>query len=58
MFEVMIRNYSPIKWEWELRDDDGNVISRGLEESRAAAKYKGARALFHALLIKAAQPAR
>jgi hypothetical protein len=52
MFEVVIRNLSPIKWEWQLRDHDGNVLSRGLEKSRAAAKYQGERALFQHLLIR------
>ncbi|MGB9116213.1 hypothetical protein [Bradyrhizobium sp.] len=58
MFEVVIRNHSPIEWEWQLRDDGGNVISLGLEKTRAVASYRGARALFHALLIAASQPAR
>ncbi len=42
MFEVVIRNHSPIKWEWQLHDHDGNVMLRGLEKTRAAAKYQGA----------------
>jgi hypothetical protein len=57
MFDVVIRSHSPTKWEWQLRDDRGNVISRGLEKTRAAAQYKGACALFHALLIRASQRA-
>jgi hypothetical protein len=57
MLEVVIKNHSPVKWEWQLRDDRGNVISHGLEKTRAAAKYKGACALFHALLIRASQRA-
>lgn len=52
MFEVVIRNHSPIKWEWRLCDHDGNVLLRGLEKTRAAAKYKGERALFQLLLIR------
>jgi hypothetical protein len=51
----VIRNHSPIEWEWQLRDEGGIVLSHGLEETRAAAKYKGARALFHVLLISASQ---
>jgi hypothetical protein len=57
MLEVVIRNHSPTKWEWQLRDDRGNVISHGREKTRAAAQYKGACALFHALLIRASQRA-
>jgi hypothetical protein len=52
MFEVVIRNHSAIKWEWQLCDHDGNVLLRGLEKTRAAAKYKGECALFHVLLIR------
>jgi hypothetical protein len=55
MFEVVIRKHRPSEWEWQLRDQGGNVLSHGLEETRAAANYKGARALFHALLISASQ---
>jgi len=51
MFEVVIRNHSPIKWEWLLCGHDGNVLLRGLEKTRAAAKYKGECALFQLLLI-------
>ncbi len=51
MFDVVIRNHSPIKWEWELCDRDGYVVLRGLEKTRAAAKYRGECALFHTLLI-------
>jgi hypothetical protein len=58
MFEVVIRNHDQSEWEWQLRDEAGNVISLGLEKTRAAARYRGARALFHALLITASQPAR
>ncbi len=52
MFEVVIRNQSPIKWEWELHDHDGHVVLRGFEKTRMAAKYKGERALFQLLLIR------
>lgn len=52
MFEVVIRNHSPIKWEWQLCDRDGYVVLRGLEKTRAAAKYRGECALFHTLLIR------
>jgi hypothetical protein len=52
MFEVVIRNHSPIKWEWQLHDHGGNVLLRGFEKSRAAAKYKGECALFQLLLIR------
>ena len=55
MFEVVIRKHRPSEWEWQLRDQGGDVLSHGLEETRAAANYKGARALFHALLISASQ---
>jgi len=55
MFEAVIRIHSRGEWEWQLRDEGGNVLSHGLEETRAAAKYKGARALFQALLVRASQ---
>ncbi len=52
MLEVVIRNHSPAKWEWRLLDHDGNVLLRGLEKTREAAKYQGERALFQFLLIR------
>jgi hypothetical protein len=52
MIEVVIRNHSPTKWEWQLHDHDGNVLLRGSEKTRAAAKYQGDRALFQLLLIR------
>jgi hypothetical protein len=50
MFEVVIINRRPFRWEWQLCDREGKVILGGLEKSRAAAKYAGERALFLLLL--------
>jgi hypothetical protein len=52
MFEVVIRNHSPTKWEWQLHDHGGHVLLHGFEKTRAAAKYQGERALFQLLLIR------
>jgi hypothetical protein len=41
------------RWEWRVCDRNGNVIMHGLEFTRAAAKYKGERALFLFLFVKA-----
>jgi hypothetical protein len=39
-----------LKWEWQVRDLAGNIIARGREASRAAARYQAERALFARLL--------
>lgn len=46
MFEVVIINRSPNRWEWLVYNRDGIPIVKGWERTRAAAKYQGERALF------------
>jgi hypothetical protein len=46
MFEVVIIKRSPLKWEWQVCDREGNAIMQGWEHTRHAAKYNGDRALF------------
>jgi len=46
MFEVVIINGSPNRWERLVYNRDGIPIVEGWERSRAAAKYQGERALF------------
>ncbi len=46
MFEVVIINRSPSNWEWQVRNRNGSPIMQGWEKTRAAAKYRGERALF------------
>jgi hypothetical protein len=46
MFEVMITQRSPSKWEWRVCDRHGTTIMNGFEGTRRAAKFKGDRALF------------
>jgi hypothetical protein len=50
MLEVVINNRRRSRWEWQLCDHQGTVILGGVENSRAAAKYAGERALFFLLL--------
>ena len=46
MFEVVIINRSPNRWEWLVYNRHGIPIVQGWEKTRAAAKYQGERALF------------
>jgi hypothetical protein len=46
MFEVVIINRSPNRWEWLVCNTDRIPIMQGWERTRAAAKYQGERALF------------
>jgi len=46
MFEVLIIERSPSRWEWRVCDRHGTTIMNGFENTRPAAKYKGDRALF------------
>jgi hypothetical protein len=46
MFEVVIINRSPNRWEWLVYNRDRIPIMQGWERTRAAAKYQGERALF------------
>ena len=39
-------------WEWRVSDRSGKVAMFGWEFSRAAARYKAARALFELLLTR------
>ena len=45
MFEVVIINRSPNRWEWLVYNRDGIPIVEGWERTRAAAKYQGERML-------------
>ena len=46
VFEVLITERRPTKWEWRLCDRYGTTIMGGFESTRPAAKYTGNRALF------------
>jgi hypothetical protein len=46
VWEVLITERRPTKWEWRVRDRYGTTIMGGFESTRPAAKYKGNRALF------------
>jgi len=50
MFEVVLRRRGRTRWQWQVCDRAGKVIMDGFEDSRAAAKYRGERALFLLLL--------
>jgi hypothetical protein len=39
-----------LRWDWSLRDRSGNIVMRGREKSRIAARYHSERALFLLLL--------
>jgi hypothetical protein len=52
MFEVVIIDRGPSKWEWQLCHRNGGVVLGGVEKTRKAAKYAGERALFFILLIR------
>ena len=45
MFEVVIINRSPNRWEWLVYNREIPIVE-GWEKTRAAAKYQGERALF------------
>lgn len=46
MFEVEIRKRGRSRWEWRVLDSTGQIMMRGREVSRPAARYYGARAMF------------
>ena len=49
MYEIMLeRKWG--RWKWSVCDSGGKVIVVGRENSRTAARYKAARALFELLL--------
>jgi hypothetical protein len=50
MFEVTLRKRRRTRWQWRVSDSAGREIMQGWELSRAAARYKGERALFLLLL--------
>jgi len=52
MFEVVLSKRGRTRWDWRVNDSTGKIIMRGWENSRPAARYQGARALF--LLLMAA----
>ena len=49
LFEVLITELSPAKWEWRVCYRYGTTIMGGFERTRLSAKYRGNRALFHLL---------
>lgn len=50
MFEVVIIERGPARWEWQVCDSDGVQIMHGRETTRAEARYQGNRALFTLLV--------
>jgi len=50
MYEVVIIQHGPKKWEWRVCDSSGRCIIVGWETTRAEARYRGNRALFTLLL--------
>jgi hypothetical protein len=50
MFELTTRKRGRTRWEWRVCDSTGRAIMQGWQTSRAAARYKAARALFLLLL--------
>jgi hypothetical protein len=53
MYELIIIKHSQTKWEWQVRDNRGNVRKQGFERNRSVAKYRGERALFLLLAARA-----
>jgi hypothetical protein len=53
MYELIIIKHSQTKWEWQVRDNKGNVRKQGFERNRRVAKYRGERALFLLLAARA-----
>lgn len=51
MFEVVIIQRGPTRWEWQVWNCDGVQMMRGREKTRAEARYQGNRALFRLLAI-------
>ena len=51
MFEVVVIERGPTRWEWRVQDSDGVPIMNGQEKSRANARYQGYRALFSLLAV-------
>lgn len=49
MFEVVIIERGPTRWEWFVCNRDGVRILHGREKTRAEARYQGNRALFSLL---------
>jgi hypothetical protein len=53
MYELIIIKHCQTKWEWQVRDNKGNVHKQGFERNRRVAKYRGERALFLLLAARA-----
>lgn len=49
MLEVVLIERQGRSWEWQVRDQSGNMFMAGREMTRQAAKYAGTRALFQLL---------
>jgi hypothetical protein len=50
MYEVVIIELSPTRWEWRVCNSDGVLIIHGREKTLAEARYQGNRALFNLLV--------
>lgn len=48
-FEIVTKRRGRSRWKWAVRANGGEVVMSGSECSRAAARYKAARALFRLL---------
>jgi hypothetical protein len=46
MFEVVITERSPTRWEWRVCSGGGAQLLHGQEKTLAGARYQGNRALF------------
>jgi hypothetical protein len=46
MLEVAVKKRGRSRWEWRVFDSSGKAVMSGWENSRWAARYHGARALF------------
>jgi hypothetical protein len=49
MYDMVIQN-GRAGWYWQVCDRSGKIMMHGWEKTRAAAKYRGERALFLLLL--------
>jgi hypothetical protein len=50
MYEVVIIERGPTRWEWRLCNSNGVLIMQGRENTRAETRYQGNRALFNLLI--------
>jgi hypothetical protein len=57
VFELLLKKRGRV-WRWSVCTTEGQLVMRGRESSRPAAKYKAERALFLMLLCAPYQSAR